>query len=105
MFIDERQDSINDGWLAVNLGSYDPQRSSGYVIVDDPASYHNRAGGLAFADGHSEIRKWQDARTTPILKFGQPRLWARHHRIMRMSTGCRSVRPSKKTIPPGSERL
>lgn len=72
VFIDEREDSINDGWFAVNMDSYDPQRSSGYVIVDYPASYHNRAGGLAFADGHSEIRKWQDARTTPLLKFGQP---------------------------------
>jgi prepilin-type processing-associated H-X9-DG protein len=32
-------------------------------MPDLPASYHNRAGGLSFADGHSEIRKWQDPRT------------------------------------------
>ena len=42
-----------------------------YTIVDYPASYHNRAGGFSFADGHSEIRKWQDGRTTPVLKKGQ----------------------------------
>ncbi len=71
VFIDEREDSINDGWFAVNMASYDPQRSASHIIVDYPASYHNRAGGLSFADGHSEIRKWVDGRTTPILKTGQ----------------------------------
>ena len=35
---------------------------------DLPASYHNRAGGLSFADGHSQIRRWQDWRTTPPVK-------------------------------------
>jgi len=29
-------------------------------IVDYPASYHNGAGGVAFADGHSEIHRWRD---------------------------------------------
>ncbi len=69
--IDEREDSINDGWFAVNMTSYDPQRSSAHIIVDYPATYHNKAGGLSFADGHSEIRKWVDGRTAPVLKFGQ----------------------------------
>ena len=69
--IDEREDSINDGWFAVNMESYDPQRSASHIIVDYPASYHNRAGGLSFADGHAEIRKWVDPRTAPVLKFGQ----------------------------------
>ena len=35
---------------------------------DDPAAYHNGAGGLSFADGHSEIKKWVDGRTRPLLK-------------------------------------
>ena len=71
-FIDEREDSINDGWFAVNMDGYDPINTGAYIIVDYPASYHNKAGGLAFVDGHSEIRKWVDNRTTPILKPGQP---------------------------------
>jgi prepilin-type N-terminal cleavage/methylation domain-containing protein/prepilin-type processing-associated H-X9-DG protein len=42
------------------------------LYVDDyPASYHNRAAGFAFADGHSEIKKWMDPRTCPSLKKGQ----------------------------------
>ena len=40
-------------------------------MVDYPASYHNGAAGFSFADGHSEIKKWKDPRTTPALKKGQ----------------------------------
>jgi prepilin-type N-terminal cleavage/methylation domain-containing protein len=71
LFIDEREDSINDGWFAVNMESYDPGNPAGNIIVDYPASYHNRAAGLAFVDAHSEIKRWVDGRTTPILRFGQ----------------------------------
>jgi prepilin-type N-terminal cleavage/methylation domain-containing protein len=62
--LDEREDSINDGWF----GS-DPDTL--YQIVDYPASYHGKAGGLSFADGHSEIHKWRDSRTMPVLVSGQ----------------------------------
>jgi len=71
VFIDEREDSINDGWFAVNMTGYDPIQPTAFTIVDFPASYHNSAGGLSFIDGHSEIRKWVDGRTRPILRFGQ----------------------------------
>ena len=59
VLIDERSDSINDSYFEVNM--------SKEIIVDYPASYHNRAGCLNFADGHSEIKKWVDDRTTPPL--------------------------------------
>lgn len=71
VFLDEREDSINDGWFAVDMGGYDPMRPTSYTIVDYPASYHNRAAGFGFADGHAEIHKWVDARTTPRLRKGQ----------------------------------
>jgi prepilin-type processing-associated H-X9-DG protein len=71
VFLDEREDSINDGWFAVNMDSFDPQRPAGRIMVDFPASYHNRAAGFSFADGHSEIHKWVDGRTTPNLRKGQ----------------------------------
>ncbi len=66
VFIDEREDSIDDGLFRIDL----IDRGAAAKIFDYPASYHNRAGGLAFADGHSEIKKWQDLRTTPPLKTG-----------------------------------
>ena len=31
---------------------------SSKLLVNSPASYHNRAGGLSFADGHAEIKRW-----------------------------------------------
>ena len=64
VFLDEREDGINDGWFATNPDVR-------YNIIDYPASYHNGAGGLSFADGHSEIHKWRDPRTTPVLRSGQ----------------------------------
>ena len=65
VLLDERQDSINDGYFTVQMDGYpDPSTTR---IVDFPASYHNAACGIAFADGHSEIHKWRDGRTMPPL--------------------------------------
>jgi hypothetical protein len=70
LFIDEREDSMNDGWFAVDMSGYDPLNPKAYILVDMPASYHNKAGGLSFADNHAEIRRWVDYRTCPSLKKG-----------------------------------
>ena len=70
VFLDEREDSINDGEMVVGMTGY-PDQPTQWKIVDYPASYHGGAGGLSFADGHSEIRKWKDARTMPALRKGQ----------------------------------
>jgi len=37
---------------------------------DMPGSYHNGAGGLSFVDGHAEIKRWRDPRTTPPVRQG-----------------------------------
>jgi len=71
LHIEEREDGINDGWFAVDMGSYDPNKPAAHQWVDFPASYHIRAANLSFTDGHAENRRWVDARTTPQLKFGQ----------------------------------
>ena len=67
VLIDEREDSINDGLFAVAM----TQQGANTKFVDLPASYHNGAGGLNFADGHSQIRKWLDPGTRPPLVQGQ----------------------------------
>jgi prepilin-type N-terminal cleavage/methylation domain-containing protein len=69
VFLDEREDSINDGFWVVEMRGYPDPKTT--YIVDYPASYHNKAGGLSFADGHSEIKRWLDPRTTPKLRKGQ----------------------------------
>ncbi len=48
--LDEHPDSINDGYFVV------PPNALSWG--DIPASYHNGGCGFAFADGHSEIKKW-----------------------------------------------
>ncbi len=71
LFLDEREDSINDGEFVVGMTGY-PNAPNSWMIVDFPASYHNHAGGFSFADGHSEIKRWVDARTFPKLSKGVP---------------------------------
>lgn len=66
VFLDERNDSINDGYFVVDMAGYANQPNR-WRIVDYPASYHGRAGGMSFADGHSEIKVWKDPRTMPKL--------------------------------------
>jgi len=56
--LDEHPDSINDGWFLPVLSPADTGDWQ-----DLPGSFHNGAGNFAFADGHSETHKWQDAST------------------------------------------
>jgi prepilin-type N-terminal cleavage/methylation domain-containing protein len=55
VLLDEDPYSINDAGFAVSAHSA--------VWIDYVAVYHNKAGGWAFADGHSEVHKWVDSRT------------------------------------------
>ncbi|MCL5098204.1 MAG: prepilin-type cleavage/methylation domain-containing protein [Candidatus Omnitrophica bacterium] len=61
VMIDEHPDSINFGDFAVAM--CDNVAPGRIYMIDVPASYHNGAGGLSFADGHAEIHKWLDPRT------------------------------------------
>ncbi len=56
VFIDEREDSIDDGYLLVFVNNYDNWGNM-------PAIYHNGASGLGFADGHAEVKRWLDPDT------------------------------------------
>ncbi len=59
VFLDEREDSINDGMFVVDMLEYPTRTES---IVDYPGSYHGGSGGFSFADGHSELKKWTSAK-------------------------------------------
>jgi len=65
VLLDEHPDSINAGGFA-NMMVESPNAAR---IIDYPASYHNRAAGISFADGHTEIRKWVDPRTVVPVRF------------------------------------
>jgi prepilin-type processing-associated H-X9-DG protein len=72
VFADEREDSIDDGWFALDMAGYDPQTSALYTMPNFPGAYHNRGGTFSFADGRVEIHRWTDPRTTPSLRVGIP---------------------------------
>jgi len=50
VFIDEHQDTINDGFFVNTLDEY--------KWGNLPASYHNGASSLSYTDGHTEPRRW-----------------------------------------------
>jgi prepilin-type processing-associated H-X9-DG protein len=74
LFWDEREDTINYGNFFVDMTGFPPDNPNRTQFIGDlPASYHNGAGGLSFVDGHAEIKRWLDPRTTPPVGMG-PRM-------------------------------
>jgi prepilin-type processing-associated H-X9-DG protein len=70
VFIDEREDSINDGVLQIDMTGVSPSSPSFYTIVDYPADWHDRGANLSFVDGHTETWRWRDPRTIPSHRRG-----------------------------------
>jgi prepilin-type N-terminal cleavage/methylation domain-containing protein/prepilin-type processing-associated H-X9-DG protein len=66
VFVEERSDSINDGYFVVVMY----RRVPNATLVNYPSSYHNGTGNLAFADGHTESHRWRDLRTNPPMRQG-----------------------------------
>jgi prepilin-type N-terminal cleavage/methylation domain-containing protein len=62
---DERYDTISTGNFFIDMTGFPNAPENLRFNWDYPASYHNGAGCLSFADGHAEVHKWLDARTTP----------------------------------------
>jgi prepilin-type processing-associated H-X9-DG protein len=60
ILLDEHPDSINDGFFCVDMNQAN-------ALPDGPASYHNGACGFAFADGHSEVKRWQTTEMKKVL--------------------------------------
>jgi len=94
VILDESKWTINDAFFAVPMDTYDPYQPNAMAFVDVPATYHNDAGSLSYADGHSEIHKWRDARTrsaglfasspkNPDLEFFQSKSSAKINRPTR----------------------
>jgi hypothetical protein len=69
VFLDMRQDTVNWSNFMNNMTGYYPPTTPGSFIFtsDYPGMYHNKACGFSFSDGHSEMKRWLDGRTTPPL--------------------------------------
>jgi prepilin-type N-terminal cleavage/methylation domain-containing protein/prepilin-type processing-associated H-X9-DG protein len=70
IFLDEREDVINWGNFMTDMDGFSPPNPALYTLDQDlPGCYHNGACGFCFGDGHSEIKRWRDPRTTPPLQI------------------------------------
>jgi prepilin-type N-terminal cleavage/methylation domain-containing protein/prepilin-type processing-associated H-X9-DG protein len=64
--IDEHPDSIYYNFFVVMMAGYpNPAQTQWYNL---PAAYHNNAAGMAFTDGHAEIKKWRESTTLVPVK-------------------------------------
>ena len=65
VFLDERPDSLNDGWC------WSPNKL--YDLHDMPAISHgNNSSSMNFADGHTELHKWRTDQFIKITKTDTP---------------------------------
>lgn len=71
VFLDERSDTINDAYFCVDMTNTGEPEGVGvplpHFIIDFPASYHDGASAITFADGHTEGHRWVEPTTTPPL--------------------------------------
>jgi prepilin-type N-terminal cleavage/methylation domain-containing protein/prepilin-type processing-associated H-X9-DG protein len=65
VLLDQQADSLDDSVFQV-IGGASKMNATWRDLV---GSYHNNAGSLSFADGHSEIKKWNDSRTIAPVRY------------------------------------
>jgi prepilin-type N-terminal cleavage/methylation domain-containing protein/prepilin-type processing-associated H-X9-DG protein len=63
--LEEHADSIDDGIYFISQISHGSS--------DIPATYHNGAGNVSFADGHCETHKWRGIAITPKVDYRERR--------------------------------
>ncbi len=73
VFLDEHPDSIDDGYFVERVAeenynsAVQADSAAGtdqwYQWIDLPATYHNRATAMSFADGHSALHRWTQPST------------------------------------------
>ncbi len=62
MFLDERQQEIDDGWF------WGPGQL--YNVENLPAINHGNSSSISFADGHVELHKWIDPKFLALVTYG-----------------------------------
>jgi prepilin-type processing-associated H-X9-DG protein len=62
VFIDERDDSIDDGYFAIDMVVQQ--------LANLPAGYHAGSGAATFADGHAEIHRWRSSQVLTRQQSG-----------------------------------
>ena len=80
VFMDERDDSVDDGCFAIDM--------VGNEVANVPSDYHGGSAEVTFADGHAESHRW----VTPEIQIPQP-------------SGTETVKQQFIPVSPGSADL
>jgi prepilin-type processing-associated H-X9-DG protein len=64
VFIEERDDSVDDGYFAIDMAVQQ--------LANVPSGYHAGSGAVTFADGHAEIHRWRSSETLAPQQSGVP---------------------------------
>jgi len=58
VFVEERADTIDNGFFAVGSIAFQDPSGSRTRWLEIPANYHGNSSTFSFADGHAAIRRW-----------------------------------------------
>lgn len=70
-WIEERAETINDGSFSQQW-DFRVDEPSAWVLRDQAATLHGRAGNVAFADGHAATRRWLDFKDRVGIRDDHP---------------------------------
>lgn len=70
LLIDEHPGSVNDAAFTMNMNGY-PNEPDKWRLIDMPGSNHAEGAGVAFVDGHVELKRWVDNRTKAPYMAGK----------------------------------
>jgi prepilin-type processing-associated H-X9-DG protein len=65
VFLDMRPDAVDWSNFMQDMIGYSPNNPASYSFTDVPGDLHDGAATFSFADGHTEVHRWTDPRTTP----------------------------------------
>ena len=72
VFVDEHENSIQGGIFVINSPNFWEQGAPVWTWISFPATRHDNAGTVSFADGHAEVWKWQEPGTLKRLDQSAP---------------------------------
>ena len=65
VFMDHRPDNLNWSNFMTDMTGYSPANPALFNFQEWPGFFHDGGAGVSFADGHIELHRWTDRRTTP----------------------------------------
>ncbi len=78
VILDERRDSINDAFFAIDMSNTGSEKGQGsvqkYWLIDYPGTYHGNGLVASFADGHVDRHGWEDFIKNLPVRSGHGRL-------------------------------